>query len=415
MTLALERLAIGAWLTPAMMTFAAVTMLGGTIIALGLLILTANGTVDQLGRPIGTDFSSFWTAGRMVLEGHAAQTYDWAAHYAVQRRTHGIEMFFPWSYPPVFLLVAAAVASVPYLPALFAWQAVTLLADLAIFWMILPNRRALLIALGFPAILVCWGHGQTGFLSAALLAGGVLALPLHEVCAGILFGLLAYKPQLGSLIPFVLVAGGHWRAFAAAAATVLATVGLTLALWGWPVWAAFFDSMTLTRTIVLETGDTGFEKFQSAFAWLRLWGTPLGVAYGVQALVGLGSIAACIWLWRSSADFRLKGAALLTGALLSSPYVLDYDLVVFGMALALLVAHGLDRGFYRWEKTLLAFGWFVPVCARTIAATAHLPVGFFVIAAIFALIMVRAWYARAEKQDVDLRSEPARLGLLANR
>jgi hypothetical protein len=410
MTVALERFASGAWLTPSTMTFAAVMMLGGTIAALGVLIFTANGTVDLLGRPLGTDFSSFWTAGHMALEGHAAQTYDWAAHYAVQRRIHGIEMFFPWSYPPVFLLVAAMLASLPYLPALFVWQGATLLGDLAVFWAILPNRRALLIALGFPAILICWGHGQTGFLTAALLTGGVLALPSHEVRAGILFGLLSYKPQLGLLIPFVLVAGGYWRAFVAAGATVVATVALTLTFWGWPVWQAFFDSLTPTRTIVLETGDTGFEKFQSAFAWLRLWGASVSVAYGLQAFVSVGVAAGCIWIWRSRADHRLKGAALLTGALLSSPYVLDYDLVVFGMALALLVAHGLHRGFYRWEKSLLALGWFVPVCARTIAGTAYMPLGFFTLVAIFALTMVRG----RSSHDVSTSSHTPGLGKLFN-
>ena len=68
-------------------------------------------------------------------------------------------------------------------------------------------------------MLVCLGHGQTGFLTAALLTGGVLCLERREALAGILFGLLAYKPQFGLLIPLVLVAGGYWRAIAAAGAT----------------------------------------------------------------------------------------------------------------------------------------------------------------------------------------------------
>ena len=76
-------------------------------------------------------------------------------------------------------------------------------------------------------MLVCLGHGQTGFLTGALLAGGVLALPRHEILAGVFFGLLAYKPQFGLLIPFVLLAGGYWRAIAAATATVLASVAVT--------------------------------------------------------------------------------------------------------------------------------------------------------------------------------------------
>ncbi len=40
--------------------------------------------------------------------------------------------------------------------------------------------------------------------------------------AGVLIGLLAYKPQFGLLIPLVLAVSGRWRVFAAAAATVAA-------------------------------------------------------------------------------------------------------------------------------------------------------------------------------------------------
>jgi alpha-1,2-mannosyltransferase len=394
------RFASGTWLTPQLMTFAAGAMVAGTAIALGVLFFTATGTLDRFGRPLGTDFSSFWTAGRMALEGHAAQAYDWAQHLAMQQRTHGTDMFFPWSYPPVFLAVAAAVAALPYVPALLAWQAASLLAALAAFRAILPDRRALLFGFGFPAVLICLGHGQTGFLTAALLTGGILALPRHEILAGILFGLLAYKPQFGLLLPFVLAAGGYWRAIAAAAATVLASVGVTLALWGWPVWQAFLDWLPLTQRIVFEAGDTGFEKFQSIFAWVRLWGGPLTLAYGLQGLVTLGALAGCLWTWRSGADHRLKGAALLTGVLLSSPYVLDYDLVAFGMALALLAAHGLERGFHPWEKTALALAWLVPVCAREVAQLTYLPLGFLMLAAVFVLIVLRV---RAETAETARR------------
>src|SRR5204862_8083779 len=125
MAVSFERYASGAWLTRPVMTFVATAMIAGTIIALALLFLTADGTVDAYGRPLGTDFSSFWTAGRMALEGHAAAAYDWPAHSAFQQKTHGVDLFFPWSYPPIFLIVAAALASLPYLASLLVWQGAT--------------------------------------------------------------------------------------------------------------------------------------------------------------------------------------------------------------------------------------------------------------------------------------------------
>ncbi|MFL5098659.1 MAG: glycosyltransferase family 87 protein [Xanthobacteraceae bacterium] len=398
--MAIERFAKGAWLTPPLITFTAIMMIAGTIVALGFLLLTAHGTVDAYGRPLGTDFSSFWTAGRMALEGHAAAAYDWPAHSAFQQKTHGVDLFFPWSYPPIFLLVAAALASLPYLASLLVWQGATLLASLVALRAILPGRQAVLLGLGFPAVLVCLGHGQTGFLTAALLAGGLVALPRHDIMAGILFGLLAYKPQFGLILPFVLAATGHWRTIAVAAATVLAAIGMAYALWGWPVWQAFLDSLPLTRTIVLEPDTASFEKFQSAFAWMRLWGCSLAVAYGLQAAVTAGALIGCVSIWRSAIAFRLKAAALLVATLLSSPYVLDYDFIVLGMALAFFVAEGIEAGFRPWEKTTLALVWIAPVAAREIAKLTFLPLGFLALVAIFLLIVIRV---RAEHTERTAR------------
>ena len=366
--------ASGAWLTRGRMTFMAIVMLAGTVLALGFLYVTVHGTVDRLNRPLGTDFSSFWTAGRMALDGRAALAYDWKAHWAMQRQMHGIDLFYPWRYPPVFLLVAAPLAALPYIPALMVWQMTSLLVALAVFRRILPQTHALLFALGFPGVLVCLGNGQTGFLTAALLGGGVVALPYRQVLAGVLFGLLAYKPQFGLLIPFVLAAAGYWRAIGAAMATVVLFVGATFALWGWPVWHAFLTSVPLTESIVFEAGSTGFGKFQSIFAWVRLWGGPLPLAYCVQAAVTLAALAACVWVWRSPTAYRLKGAALLTGALLSSPYMLDYDLIAFGLALALIVAHGLERGFQPMGEDPAGARLAVPV-PRSVGRGSRVPLG----------------------------------------
>jgi Glycosyltransferase family 87 len=405
--MAIERFAKGAWLTPPLITFTAIMMIAGTVVALGLLV-TAHGTVDAYGRPLGTDFSSFWTAGRMALEGRAAAAYDWSAHFAFQQQTHGVDLFFPWSYPPIFLIVAAALACLPYLASLLVWQGATLLASLAALRAILPGRQAVLLGLGFPAVLICLGHGQTGFLTAALLAGGLAALPRHDIVAGILFGLLAYKPQFGLILPFVLAATGHWRTIAVAAATVLAAIGVVYALWGWPVWQAFLDSLPLTRTIVLEPDTASFEKFQSAFAGMRLWGCPLPVAYCVQAAVTAGALIGCIWIWRSAIAFRLKAAALLVATLLSSPYVLDYDFIVLGMALAFFAADGIETGFRPWEKTILALVWIAPVAAREIAKLMFLPLGFLALVAVFLLIVMRVRSEQTEQAARrSLATQPA--------
>ncbi len=76
-----------------------------SIAILAFLLLSVNGTLDSRGRPLGTDFSQVWTAGRMVLDGHAADVWDWEKHFAVQHAVHGpgLTEVYGWHYPPPFL------------------------------------------------------------------------------------------------------------------------------------------------------------------------------------------------------------------------------------------------------------------------------------------------------------------------
>src|SRR5207237_2691224 len=98
----------------------------------------------------------------------------------------------------------------------------------------------LLLALAYPAVFVNLGHGHNGFLTAALIGFALVNLDTRPILAGILFGLLAYKPQFGLMIPLVLFATGRWRAVVAAGATVgLLALAATLAF-GFDTWHAFF-------------------------------------------------------------------------------------------------------------------------------------------------------------------------------
>jgi hypothetical protein len=62
-------------------------------------------------------------------------------------------------------------------------------------------------------------------------------------------------------------------------------------------------------------------------------------------------------LWRTDAAFELKASALATGSLLATPSVLDDDLVVLGIAIALFASYGLSHGIRDFEISLLAVAW----------------------------------------------------------
>ena len=154
------------------------------------------------------------------------------------------------------------------------------------------------------------------------------------------------------------------------------------------MWRAFFASTALTRIEVLELGGTGWHKIQSVFSMVRMWGGGIPLAYAVQGAVTLA--AALAWLWRSGASYHLKAAALTIAAIVATPYSLDYDLVVLAPAIALLVADGLSRGFGAYEKTALAFLWFMPLIARTVAEHTLVPLGVPTMLLVFALVLRRA-------------------------
>lgn len=387
----MERLRSGAWIDRRLVRTMSALTIAGSLAALAFLYAGSSGTLDSWGRPLGTDFSNVWTAGRMALDGRAAEVYDLAAHHRVQQQAHGSAAvpFYGWLYPPPFLLVAAALATLPYLPALALFQVGTLVPALLLLRRILPDRDTVLVALGCPVVVVCLTHGHNGFLTAFLFGAGLLLLDRRAGLAGLCLGLLSYKPQFGLLLPLALLAGGHGRAFAAAAATVAASALVTAGLFGTEVWTAFLGSLSQTRTVMLEQGGPGWHTMQSAFAAVRGWGGSVPAAYAAQAAVSVSVAAATAWIWRIGAAWELRAAAVMLGSLLATPYVMDYDLVLLGPILAVLVRHGLAHGFRSWELTLYGLAWFMPIAARPLALHALAPAGLLVLVATFGLVCRR--------------------------
>lgn len=382
----------GAWLTAQRIRAYCTILLILSVFAGSAWVALSRDAIDRNGKPVGTDFSNVYAAGTLAWQGKAANAYDPALQHAAEIAVFGGRdvPFCGWHYPPFFLAIAALVATVPYLWGLALWQVTTLVAYLATVRAILRRRETLLVATAFPAVFVNIGHGHNGFLTTALLGGALLLLDRRPWLAGVLIGLIAYKPQFGVLIPLALVAGGYWRSIAGATLTVLALVALSTAIFDTGIWHAFAESTAFTRDVVLEQGGTGWQKIQSIFSAMRMWGAELPLAYAAQGLLAAGLAASLIWLWRSHADFALKAAALAIASLLATPYVLDYDLVVLAIAIAYVAGHGLTNGFRRYEISILAVAWTAPLVTRSITGLIHLPLGLLAMIALYVIVIRRA-------------------------
>lgn len=367
---------------------------GMSVLAVAGWLALSRGGLDPTGKPLGTDFVSYWTAARMVLTGApAAAVYDQALHAALQTATFGGKDvgYAPFPYPPSFLLICLPLGSLPYLGALAAWMAGTGYAywRVARAWLGQATGLALPV-LAFPAVLINLGHGQNGFLTAALFGGGALLLGRRDVVAGLLLGSLAFKPHLGLLIPVALLASRNWRAFAGAATSSLLLTGLSAAAFGLDAWRAYPAQVEMMRAIV-EQGVLDPAKLQSAFGALRQLGAPLAPAYGLQALFALAAAAAvAMFAWRRPRSHAL-GPVLISATLLVSPYLLDYDLVLAAIPLAWLFAQGRDGGFLPWEKAVLLAAFVLPLVARLVAMNAPVALSPLVLAALLTVVVRRGW------------------------
>jgi hypothetical protein len=395
----------GDWLTRERIRLVTIALVMASALGFLYLVVTAQNGIDRQGRPLGTDFSNVYAAGTYVVDGTPAAPFDLARQYQRERAIFGAATpFYGWHYPPYFLFVAGALAKMPYGIALAVWQAITFAFYLLAIRAILVSARSapehsnrliadplwLLAAIAFPAVLINIGHGQNGFLTAALLGGGLVVLDRRPLVAGILFGLLIYKPQYGLLIPIALAAGGRWRCFAAAAVTVVVLTVVTTLAFGPQIWQAFLVSTHFSRTVALEQGNTGWHKIQSIFAWARMWGAPIPLAYALQGVLLVGLGGAIVRLWRSAAPDALKAAGLCLATILATPYTFDYDMMVLAPAIAFIAIDGFARGFGPWDKTALATLWLVPLVARSVAQASLIPLGVPAMLTVFLVVLRRA-------------------------
>ncbi|MEP6829377.1 MAG: glycosyltransferase family 87 protein [Rhizomicrobium sp.] len=415
----------GDYLTRSRITAWSVLLVVGFAVSILYLGVTAQGLNDYSGRPLGTDFSNVYAAGVAASRGDATAPFDILRQQKEEQRIFGESTpLYGWHYPPFFLFVAMALAQMPYLLALVVWQLSTLLLYLGSMALLLRKSVTPSLAkdwlwpflgLGFTAVFVNLTHGHNGFLTASLIAAGIAFLDERPLLAGILFGLLAYKPQFAMVIPLALAASGRWRTFSAAAVTVVALALTVTLVFGMNVWSAFLASTHFTRVVILEQGNAGFYKIQTVFAWVRMWGGSVVLAYSVQVLTDVLIALALMRLWRGNISVGYKGAALCLAALLVTPYSLDYDLMLLAPVIALLVAEGESGRFLPYEATLLATLWLVPILSRSIAHATLLPVAVPAMLLAFGSIYWRHQFGAAGVTLSNVAETELKLGSRRNR
>jgi hypothetical protein len=375
------------WLSPARArAYLWLIALASVIGACGYVYLSRSG-LDPMGKPLGTDFASFWTASGLALDGHPQLAWSVEAHRAAQSdkfgEAAGYAAFF---YPPPYLLICLPLALLPYGASLAVWLTVTGAGWAAMVRGWLGRENGWLPILAFPAVLVNAGHGQNGFLSAALFGAAALATDKRPWLAGFLFGSLVFKPHLAVLVPVFLILTGNWRAFIGAGVAAVAWCTASLAVFGWPAWEGFLANSALARQ-ALEQNLVGYAKMQSTFGAARLEGASLTIALIFQ---GLTAAVGVVGLWATRrASARARGAMLVCATLLTTPFLFDYDLTLLAAPLAFLFRQGRREGFLPWEKLVLAAGFVLPIVSRSLAMFAHAPIAPIVVILVLVAVLRR--------------------------
>jgi hypothetical protein len=302
--------------------------------------------LDRRGTPLGADFSMFYVAGRVVLEGHADHLYDQAFH---QQRLHslfpGIDPQFclPYRYPPFVAWLMAPLSALPYHVSFLIFLALSLaaagvacavltrqFATLQGTW----QRPLLLGFLGWPVLWETLMGGQASTLGLAILSVAVVLLARGRYAwAGAVFALAAYKPNLLALVVLGCVIR-HPRMLRG----LVPTLALLLLAAFLPAgWAGVRDYVEISTRLAAGSWDveTPLWKLHGLSTWFAL--VPQLPARSGTLVVGMIASVAVGLLWRrlpgaaGRAVFPLAIALLISINAVLNPYTPIYDLLLLAV------------------------------------------------------------------------------------
>ncbi|HYE28520.1 MAG TPA: glycosyltransferase family 87 protein [Allosphingosinicella sp.] len=336
----------------------------------------------------GRDFANVYTSGRLMLEGRLELLYDLNGYRAYQDLLfQGALRDHNYSYPPPTLLYTWAFALLPYPVALLSWLLLTGAAFAAAARPYLRDAGLpVWLALIAPATLLNVWAGHYGLLIGALWLGGFHLLPRRPVVAGVLIGLMVVKPHLALLAPLILAWRGEWRAFAAAAATVAALIGVSAAAFGPDLWLTYLgDTVGVQGAMVDDVGTYFLTMMPTIVPTVSAFGFPGPIAWTLQAAAAAAAIAAL--LARMPADSRDAGLAGGVATFLVLPYAFNYDMTVPGLAALLLFAR--RRGTEGRSGFFLLLAFLLPLTVQTFGLL-HLPAPALILAALLVVMLREA-------------------------
>jgi hypothetical protein len=370
------------------------------------------GLLDRAGNLKGTDFLHFYTLGSLAHTHSVADLYNLQAQAALAARlvpaAAGIR-YLPL-YPPQVSILFAPFARMSYSVALLLWLTLSaLIYGICCYtvWRSCPNLRnhkitVLTLALAFPAFwhLIAWG--QTSAVALAIFTLAFIALRRHsEFLAGLAFGCLVFKPQLGLAVGLVFLITLNWKVVLGALLSAAAQLAAGWLYYGQnPIRDWIHQLLNLPSLLpLLEPRLYQTHSLRTFWTMLLPWPSTALALYLVTAILILLLTIAC---WRSRLALPVRYSALLFATVLLAPHLTVYDLIILAPAFLLLSDWLLaqsDRPATPQLKLLLYLAFLLPLLGP-LARWTHFQASVPVMAAI-------VYFLAARRNSNPLRNENA--------
>ncbi len=340
--------------------------------------------------PLGGDFINYWSASVLTSSDRTLEIFDYQKFHQAQTALleHEYQLRI-WSYPPHFLLYLVPLSWMSYQLAYVIWNLVTFgMLALAMWWNGIRTSSIILLLVA-PATFVNILTGQNGFLSGALFVGGLLCIREYPIIAGILLGLLSYKPHLGILLPVVLFAMRVWKPLVSAGFTIALLVFVSVMLYGPESWHIYFTVTSQNNASVLESG-TGFLTYMMPTVFMsgRILEIDVDVIYLLQFTFLILTMIGTYWGVRHSENRGLQVATVSIAIFLASPYAHNYDMTILSAAIILIFFHADEHGYLPGEIAVLGLTWFLPIGVVLFNASGF-PISPLLLGTLFIFLLVR--------------------------
>jgi hypothetical protein len=356
----------------------------GGLLWLGWIIsfIAGEGNTDLNGTLVGTDFSAFYSAAKIILSGNSQNLYDLITINSIQQELYaessfGITLFLN---PPHFALLMVPFGLLPYLPAELLWMTLGIVSLWFSIRLISSKGffRLFILTLTWLPVFAAVSFGQNSFFTLLIFCLTYYFLKREkDFVAGLIFSLLLYKPQYLLFLGFLWLLKAKKNKFALIGLGLgsLLQIGFNLLLLP-EASSAYIDFfLNVSPKLTQLDGFPVWNTFSTKTFWEMLLPHAVDVSFLLYLLgIIIGSVGFLVIWRRFSNDLPIIFSVMVVWMIWSLPYISLYDWTVLIIPAILLW----DRlpGYSFHLRPIYAFIWLITLISNSLAFIQYKYLGF---------------------------------------